>query len=793
MTDSCLLDGGGSEKERALGFMTVAKQILHHFPEMATHKHRETGMTLLHHTAHKAAPEIAPNLIQLQVNMFPGTVKSSDSQGALPLHWAMRCKKPNLQSIDILVKAYPESISRGDAYGYSPLHWAVNNDDPDKEIIEYIIQKNPESVSKPAVDGSLPLHWCVDREKPNIEITKQLISCNPKAVKTQCQSGWLPLHRCVNRSNPNMEIVKLLVEEYPLGLQCPNITSQLPIHLAADHPHPSYRCIEYLASKAPKALEYADEDGLLPLHLLLDAEEESASDHISLLLEMFPESAGRRTNSGHLPLHILVRNKHPNMALIARLAQLYPAAITDNVVDSLSADEFDAQLRSKREWNPLSWAADTGNRLLEQALRSAASSSSAVAGPIAIDIGKGAQQRANETFRVPRPLPPKAMPPSLRAASKAASALASLGTNRSIEDSLIPGGQLDTLSIDSMGASIDALSVSSKLSKASKLRASKLLGPSTMTPIRLATKDFLLKKEKGKDKDFELPRIASPHHNGGPDTFEPQHQQGGGGSPSDILYGSDDGSSLTQSYRTEEERLIDEKIRARRAKARTRLRGKLEDGSYSATANIVDNSDLSRAAMIEKASNNASDSDDVNMNPIRKAKALNSSNPLQDDSRNILRVKLAEPTAGLQNITLPVLVNPKSKDDDNHSVNSSKYRERDKAPQPLKNTFLGTVNSASDARQKDYRESGRQYSNAFEVEDIESDGLMQVQSQGQGEGQGRTRSAKYSAQASKAAAESGGRNFSINLFSGKESKNDNVNVRNKSGEFADFSTGDDLV
>ena len=380
-------------------FLNIAKVILTNFPDMGTSQHKDTGKALIHHTVYSACPALARDLIMLNIQLFPDILKVKDKKGAVPLHWAVLNKKPNLEALDLLHEADATSAATMDCKGFLPLHWAVNKDSPDLNIVKKLLRAYPEAASTPSSDGNLPLHWAVNRENPSIDIVRELVGYHQRSARTQCNNGWLPIHRCVNRPNPSMDVVKFLIELYPQGLQCVTGTDQLPLHIAVDHSNPSMECIEFLLLSNPRAAEHQDEEGYLPLHLALDGDACSPLA-ARLLMNVFPEGASKPTKDGYLPLHCLMGCSHPDIALMKHLIQLYPQAVQQVAVDLVPVDDgadpfsWEGELKERR-WTPNSRAMELGNRdvinLLDRALRP----------PSADSDGR----RTPSSFRTPRASP----------------------------------------------------------------------------------------------------------------------------------------------------------------------------------------------------------------------------------------------------------------------------------------------------------------------------------------------------------------------------------------------------
>jgi ankyrin repeat protein len=216
-----LTNDWGEEVELAKTFHTIGKRILKLFPEMTTRKHKVSGKMLIHHTCLKAHSKLSMDYIDTLLEICPNSVSSADAHGALPLHWCLRNRHPDLDVMRLLIEKYPKGPLTRDSKGFIPLHWAVHQPSPNLEVITELLRLCPEGAREPCGSGGLPLHWAVNHDTPNLHIVMALEEYYPEAVRTYCKEGWIPLHRAVDRSNPNIDVVAFLIEKYPGGLHHP--------------------------------------------------------------------------------------------------------------------------------------------------------------------------------------------------------------------------------------------------------------------------------------------------------------------------------------------------------------------------------------------------------------------------------------------------------------------------------------------------------------------------------------------------------------------------------------------
>jgi hypothetical protein len=362
-----LTNDWGEEIELSKCFHAIGKRILKLFPEMTTRKHKVSGKMLIHHTCLKSHSALSVDYINTLLEICPSSVSSSDAHGALPIHWCLRNKYPNVNVLRLLVDKYPKGPCMRDSKGFIPLHWAVHQTNPNFEIIEELLRVYPQGARDACGTGGLPLHWAVNHETPSLEIVQLLDETYPDAIRTPCKEGLLPLHRAVDRSNPNIDVVAYLIDRYPDGLRQSCRFGQYPLHKAMDHASPdSLPVISLLLELFPAAARVSDQDGYLPLHVCLDTRKPD-EELVEQLLQAFPDAARRPTVDGLLPLHMAVgTNISPSLRILQQLMGLHPLGCQQEVVDYVPKDDTANASTWQGEWIETRWTPLT--RAIERGL-----------------------------------------------------------------------------------------------------------------------------------------------------------------------------------------------------------------------------------------------------------------------------------------------------------------------------------------------------------------------------------------------------------------------------------------
>mmetsp|Transcript_21697 Transcript_21697/g.27982 ORF Transcript_21697/g.27982 Transcript_21697/m.27982 type:complete len:271 (-) Transcript_21697:489-1301(-) len=158
------------------------------------------------HWAARTAPR---SVIDLMIELAPGSLRVKNSTGWLPVHYAAL---NNVDALEPLVNAYPDALVETDDRGNTPLYYAARG--APRPIIERILSSAPGTIRVKNSDGQLPLHNAAD--KSNVSACDGLINAYPEALFVEDDDGKTPLDS-LNLS----EVFKLnLVELSFIALSC---------------------------------------------------------------------------------------------------------------------------------------------------------------------------------------------------------------------------------------------------------------------------------------------------------------------------------------------------------------------------------------------------------------------------------------------------------------------------------------------------------------------------------------------------------------------------------------------
>jgi hypothetical protein len=396
---------------------SVARHILRNFPQLGTQRisDQDLDLPLVHYAVYNC-----PNLemIRSLSDWNPAMLQTTDSKGALPLHWAtldhpVVSLQEKSEIHTFILDQCPTCVLQEDNQGRLPLHWAVDQDSPSLALVTQLVELSRDSVSKPSDQGLLPLHLAVNRAQPIPELVMYLLDCYPEGISEPCRQGWLPLHYCANRHDVNLSILKLLVEKYPEGVSYRSNLGQVPLHRLLDRVSPAKRAAKFLIQTEPDSLKVADNDGCLPLHTVLSSSEPPASSLVKLMVHSSFPSARQKNNDGWLPVHLAIKLSdkiHPReegiatenpsdpsakrsfetqetsdqkgggggvlplqriVAILQELLSVFPESLDEYVVDLVPAQGSDCKEPWRKvRWTPMSFALSKGkNSPLARALR----------------------------------------------------------------------------------------------------------------------------------------------------------------------------------------------------------------------------------------------------------------------------------------------------------------------------------------------------------------------------------------------------------------------------------------
>jgi ankyrin repeat protein len=176
----------------------------------------------------------------------------------------------------------------------------------------------------------LPLHIAsTHAHSDSFQVVSALLDEYPEGARVPDENGALPLHyACEDKSMP-VAVVQRLLDVFPKGAQMPDEHGELPLHYALKRDYSdSFQVVSILLDEFPKGAQMPDEDGELPLHYALKRDYPDSFQVVSILLDEFPEGARVSDKWGELPLHLVCERKSMPVAVVQRLVDLCPCALS---------------------------------------------------------------------------------------------------------------------------------------------------------------------------------------------------------------------------------------------------------------------------------------------------------------------------------------------------------------------------------------------------------------------------------------------------------------------------------
>ena len=281
------------------------------------------GLHALHLAAEMNAPE---NVLMSIINADPGSLKSRDKFGHIPLHHAAE-KGASLQVIKLLHEEYPEGITSISDDKSLPLHCALLHEDASEEAIRFFLMQNPDAANAKTHDGWLPLH-CAAEFHGSREIISMLYSANPDGIKERDDAGKTPLHWAVEK-NSSLEVIEFLLEEYPDALLVKDRQGRLPLHLCVSREDCQIEILRALldfdADLTKTAVKTKMNGGLLPLHCASQAQ--ASGQIIKILCGHDKLGATALDDNNMLALHHAAESPIRSVSVIDELLKLNPAGV----------------------------------------------------------------------------------------------------------------------------------------------------------------------------------------------------------------------------------------------------------------------------------------------------------------------------------------------------------------------------------------------------------------------------------------------------------------------------------
>ena len=276
----------------------------------------------------------AIQILQWLIEKYPEALQHAENDGGwLPIHIASWSKK-SPEFFRVLVEANPGSERTPDASGLLPLHWACYNNS--LATVEYLYKLYPDAILHESAGGCYPIQFAIvgtiyfpdiprDIPAAAVEIVQFLLDCEPN-VKLQMNSrgGDLLLYACERDYNDSsmhaaLEVIKLIYDTLPEAIEDDDFASSIHQFHQQVQAFIIKELVYARQAKDHRLMTTPDDHGRLPLHTAL--QNNATLGSIKLLVQGNPHAVHSPDNSGSLPLHIACQH-HDSASVVQYLVEL---------------------------------------------------------------------------------------------------------------------------------------------------------------------------------------------------------------------------------------------------------------------------------------------------------------------------------------------------------------------------------------------------------------------------------------------------------------------------------------
>ena len=267
---------------------------------------------------------------------FPDFSKRKDSDGDLPLHYAVWRRAPE-GVISLLVRAHPDSLTTVSSIGKTPLHMLLATSFTSLNLVWLLV--SPETAKMRDKSDNLPIHSYCERSHQNEifdeNLLEILVNAYPESVMQGGEHDRTPLlaHLCSTPSDEiNLAGIQYLVQSNPECIKLVDEYGKNALHYACEKRGTlgtlSSIVIRFLYDTYPENLIALDSSGRSPLHYLCDKATDDDLPLLEVMREETPQSFALFSKDGLSPLHIACHSAAwPSIRLVHFLAEACPLAL----------------------------------------------------------------------------------------------------------------------------------------------------------------------------------------------------------------------------------------------------------------------------------------------------------------------------------------------------------------------------------------------------------------------------------------------------------------------------------
>jgi ankyrin repeat protein len=272
----------------------------------------ETGSLPLHRLVENPRKTDWTQHAAILTEFYPRAVQIPDNFGLTPLHRAARAMNQHEVDSDDeneddetersvivqLVRSFPQAALQADEASYMPIHYACQSGTDWNADMETILNAARGAVQVFA-RGSLPLHLAASNPRSTAGFLQKLIQLHPRAATLPDADGFLPFQLAC-RAGKSWSDISVLYDAYPAALQI--ATPEFPLQLACRHPYDT-DLVRQLVQLYPEAAAVRDNTGRYPIHYACATKK--TWETIEALVHAHAISVASTDQMGEVPFHVL--------------------------------------------------------------------------------------------------------------------------------------------------------------------------------------------------------------------------------------------------------------------------------------------------------------------------------------------------------------------------------------------------------------------------------------------------------------------------------------------------------
>ncbi|CAJ1925885.1 unnamed protein product [Cylindrotheca closterium] len=249
---------------------------------------------------------------------------------------------PKPDGVSTFFAQNPSAAKRVFAHGQTLLHKCLQHYSNHTDLVEIFIESFPESLCMEDTEGYMPIHRALTAEKkPDLHLVKLLILKAPETILDSTKAGEFPLH--LASRNCDASVVKFLLESFPDVVQYRDGDNKFPVDHALEQHDVDLEVVNLLLEKHSVSLTLLDDTGHLPLHRLLKRNNRRLDAVVNALTEWCPVALRFQDSYGQTPL-LQACSQNNTLSQIYSLVRSWPEQVTTQATVNFYETDFNREL-----------------------------------------------------------------------------------------------------------------------------------------------------------------------------------------------------------------------------------------------------------------------------------------------------------------------------------------------------------------------------------------------------------------------------------------------------------------